>query len=243
MLRRGRPAWMTCLRWWPPGSCGLNRVGVRGRMCEGYAARHLGERDGVLIVDETGFLNKGTKVEFATKAVLATTSRRTHPARLDPMAAHPTSDHRCRQGTRPGIAGWPATEPGTPSCSACSPKPTQSGWWTGRCRWIPRSRGRISTPPTSPAPQGAGSNDTDLLAEPPDDAIGRSRGGRPPAFDAVDYPRPPRRRTTVQSAQTVARAGHPLRQARHRLPIRGRPACRDHLDQGIARHDPGAVSR
>ena len=26
-----------------------------------YAARHLGERDGVLIVDETGFLKKGTK--------------------------------------------------------------------------------------------------------------------------------------------------------------------------------------
>src|SRR4051812_7027743 len=77
----------------------------------------------------------------------------------------------------PGIAGWPARGPGTPCCNACSPKPTPPAWWNGRCRWIPPSRGRISTPPTSPAPQGAGSNYTDLRSEPPDHAIGRSRGG------------------------------------------------------------------
>ncbi|WP_218177777.1 hypothetical protein [Amycolatopsis australiensis] len=41
----------------------------------------------------------------------------------------------------------------------------------------PRSRGRISTPRTSPAAQGAGSNHTDLRTEPPDHASSRSRGG------------------------------------------------------------------
>lgn len=35
----------------------------------------------------------------------------------------------------------------------------------------------ISTPRTSPATQGAGSNYNNLLAEPPDHGIGRSRGG------------------------------------------------------------------
>jgi hypothetical protein len=44
-----------------------------------------------------------------------------------------------------------------------------------------RSRGRINMPPTSPAPwsvtQWTGSNYTDLLTDPFDHAIGRSRGG------------------------------------------------------------------
>jgi transposase len=51
--------------------------------------------------------------------------------------------------------------------------------WTGRCRcrWILRSSARTSTRRTSPAPQGASSNYTDPLLEPPDHGFGRSRGG------------------------------------------------------------------
>jgi putative transposase len=43
--------------------------------------------------------------------------------------------------------------------------------------WTPRSSALTSTRPTSPAPQGAGSNYKNLLAEPADHALGRSRGG------------------------------------------------------------------
>ncbi|WP_442320568.1 transposase [Amycolatopsis thermophila] len=42
---------------------------------------------------------------------------------------------------------------------------------------MPASRRRISTPRTSPATQGAGPNYTKPGIEPPDHAIGRSRGG------------------------------------------------------------------
>ena len=48
---------------------------------------------------------------------------------------------------------------------------------TGQWRWTRRSPALISTPRTSPATQGAGSNYTNLRAEPPDHGIGRSRGG------------------------------------------------------------------
>ncbi|WP_257017629.1 MULTISPECIES: transposase [unclassified Rhodococcus (in: high G+C Gram-positive bacteria)] len=57
------------------------------------------------------------------------------------------------------------------------PRPTRRGLSTGRCRWTPRSSARISTRRTPPASQGAGSNYTNLREEPPDHAIGRSRGG------------------------------------------------------------------
>jgi transposase len=50
---------------------------------------------------------------------------------------------------------------------------SSTGWW----RWIPRSPVLISTPPTSPATQGAGSNYTNPGIEPPDHGLGRSRGG------------------------------------------------------------------
>src|SRR5699024_4856710 len=54
--------------------------------------------------------------------------------------------------------------------------------WSGRCRWTPRSPASISTAPLSPGTQGAGSNYTNPChrigdLEPPDHAIGRSRGG------------------------------------------------------------------
>ena len=48
---------------------------------------------------------------------------------------------------------------------------------TGPWRWIPPSPVLINTPRTSPATQGVGSNYTNLASEPPEDSIGRSRGG------------------------------------------------------------------
>ena len=53
----------------------------------------------------------------------------------------------------------------------------EAGISIGRSRWIPRSLVRISTPPTSPVTQGAGSNYKNPAIEPPDHGIGRSRGG------------------------------------------------------------------
>src|SRR5690606_1546016 len=61
--------------------------------------------------------------------------------------------------------------------------PMRPGGSTGRCRWMPRSRVRISMRRTPPAPsrtQGAGSNHKNLSwreVEPPGHGIGRSRGG------------------------------------------------------------------
>lgn len=52
------------------------------------------------------------------------------------------------------------------------------GIWTRWCRWTPPASRPISTPPARPEPEkGAGSSYKDLAAEPPDHAIGRSRGG------------------------------------------------------------------
>lgn len=47
----------------------------------------------------------------------------------------------------------------------------------GKSPWIPRSTGPTSTPRTFPATQGDLSNYMNLLEEPPDHGIGRSRGG------------------------------------------------------------------
>src|SRR3954469_4700591 len=60
---------------------------------------------------------------------------------------------------------------------SCCPPPRMLGSSTGWWRWIPRSPVLISTPPTSPATQGAGSNYTNPGIEPPDHGLGRSRGG------------------------------------------------------------------
>ena len=78
----------------------------------------------------------------------------------------------------------------------------------------------------------------------PDDQKGHrkrreSRGGRPPAFDAERLPRTQRRRARLQPGQAVARPGHPLRQARHRLPGRGGPARGHPLAQAVRRHALG----
>ena len=67
----------------------------------------------------------------------------------------------------PGIECWPS----------CWVPPMPPASWIGRWPSIRPSLARISTPPTSPATQGAGSNYTNLHIEPPDHGIGRSRGG------------------------------------------------------------------
>src|ERR1700756_685424 len=62
-------------------------------------------------------------------------------------------------------------------CRGCWPAPSGPGSSIGQWLWIPRLRVLISTPPTSLATQGAGSNYKTLGIEPPDHGIGRSRGG------------------------------------------------------------------
>ena len=54
---------------------------------------------------------------------------------------------------------------------------TLRGWSIGRCRWTPLLPVRISMRRTRPGSQGAGSNYTNPAVEPPDHAVGRSRGG------------------------------------------------------------------
>src|SRR5512139_2469116 len=64
-----------------------------------------------------------------------------------------------------------------PCWPGCFLPPSTPGSSTGLSRWTPQSPARISMPRTSPATQGAGSNYTNPRVEPPDHAIGRSRGG------------------------------------------------------------------
>src|SRR5699024_6558046 len=56
---------------------------------------------------------------------------------------------------------------------------------TGRCRWTPRSIVPTNTAPAFPATQGELSNHRNLLVEPDDHAIGRSRGGLSTKIHAV----------------------------------------------------------
>lgn len=76
-----------------------------------------------------------------------------------------------------GIAGSVVMGPGTGSSPWCLPRPTRPVTSTGRSAWTQRSTGRISTPPPFPAAQGAGANHMNQELEPPDHAVGRSRGG------------------------------------------------------------------
>ena len=91
----------------------------------------------------------------------------------------------------PGIAGWPATAPGTGAGAA-----THRGG-RGRPDRLVGVGGLHDRPRASardephPRPQGAGSNYTNPRIEPPDHAIGRSRGG------LDDQDPPPRRRRTA----------------------------------------------
>src|SRR5690625_5736536 len=67
--------------------------------------------------------------------------------------------------------------PGTASWMRCWSVPTRMVSLTGRSRSTPRSVALTSTAPISSAPQGAPWNHKNLRHEPPDHALGRSRGG------------------------------------------------------------------
>ena len=79
-----------------------------------------------------------------------------------------------------------------------------------------------------------------VIPQPSDQIAHRQRrgsaGGRPPAFDADDLQGPQRDRAILQRPQAMARPGHPLRQARRRLPRRRRPPRHHHLATRIRRH-------
>ncbi len=81
---------------------------------------------------------------------------------------------RCGTGSTRGLA----TAPSTGFCRWCKVARRPPARWTGRCRWMPRSRGRISTRRGRQIPKkGAGSNYKNSWHEPDDHALGRSRGG------------------------------------------------------------------
>lgn len=94
----------------------------------------------------------------------------------------------CRIGSargRPcgrGSIGGRRTGPGPGCWRPRSSTPTRPASWAGTCRSTPRSCGPTSTPPgratAPPATRGAAANYRILAVEPPDHAIGRSRGGR-----------------------------------------------------------------
>ncbi|WP_156515278.1 IS5 family transposase [Dietzia timorensis] len=75
------------------------------------------------------------------------------------------------------IEPGPPTAPGTASSTLSWSVPTRAGSWTGQSRSTPRSAALTSTAPPSSAPQGALWNHKNLRHEPPDHALGRSRGG------------------------------------------------------------------
>ncbi len=74
-------------------------------------------------------------------------------------------------------AATAVTAPGTRFSQLCSPMPTPPVSWTGPCRSTRRSSALTNTPRPCSGTQGAGSNYKNLLIEPPDHALGRSRGG------------------------------------------------------------------
>lgn len=88
----------------------------------------------------------------------------------------------CRNASTPGrlctagTTGWPPTAPGTWPWNVYWPGPTLKVWWIDLCRWTRRSTAPISTPRTSHATQGDPLNYNNLLTEPPDHAVGPSRG-------------------------------------------------------------------
>src|SRR5699024_4506389 len=87
----------------------------------------------------------------------------------------PTSGpgRRCGNATALG----PQTAPGTASLTRSWSVPTRTGSWTGRLPSTPRSAALTSTALISSAPQGALWKHKNLRVEPPDHALGRSRGG------------------------------------------------------------------
>jgi hypothetical protein len=78
---------------------------------------------------------------------------------------------------------------------------------------------------------------TAVIPEPADQAGHRKRPGRPWRSSTRIRSDPlPEVATSSNPASICSNSGAPLRQARHRLPLRDSPPRRAHLDQGIVRH-------
>ncbi len=99
-----------------------------------------------------------------------------------------------------------------------------------RCHPTLRGILRPRPPPAAPLPWHHRRHPRTLR---PDPQPGTTRLTRrtPTRLRRRGLPRPQRRRTLLQHRQAVARPGHPLRQARHRLPRRRRPPRHHHLAQ------------
>src|ERR1700753_4328556 len=118
-----------------------------------YAVEHLGERDGVLVVNETGVLKKGTR-SAGVQRQYSGTAGRIENCQLGVFLAYTTSKGRtlidrnstCRS---PGtVTGNGAGKPRSPTRSSSRP----SRCWLRRCsrgRWTPACPPRGS-PPTKP---------------------------------------------------------------------------------------------
>src|SRR4051812_39965689 len=102
----------------------------------------------------------------------------------EPVRRGVTSRSGSDTGTR-SISGSPTGRPTAPGPGYWAPfraRRPRRGGWSGRGRWTPRSPGCTSTAPPWLGTQGAGSSYTNPChrlgdLEPPDHAIGRSRGG------------------------------------------------------------------
>ena len=84
-----------------------------------------------------------------------------------------------------------------------------------------------------------------VIPQPSDQIAHRRRVSRWPAacLRPGDLQGSQRHRTVLQRTQAVAGTGHPLRQARRRLPGRGRASRHHHLASRIRRHVLGAGSQ
>ena len=112
----------------------------------GYVLEHLGDPQAVLVVDETGFLKKGTTSVGVQRQYSGTAGRSTTASwasswpTLAPRAGHAsTGSCTC---PRPGpMTRRGAAPPGSPPRSSSGPSPS----WPGCCwsaPWTPRSRRR-----------------------------------------------------------------------------------------------------
>jgi len=76
-----------------------------------YVAEHLGEPDGVLIVDETGFLEKGVKSAGVQRQYSGTAALRNCPRRLGrPVRSCPGRVGRPRRARIPPATATPGTK-------------------------------------------------------------------------------------------------------------------------------------
>ncbi len=135
--------------------------GVRDDVC-GYAVEHLGDPDGVLIVDETGFLRKGVKSAGVQRQYLGTAGRMEN-CQLGVFCAYATSKGRtlidrelylpkswtfdrarCREADIPDSVEFATKAP--------SPRPCSREHWTAGSRPAGSLRTRRTAATTSSGP-------------------------------------------------------------------------------------------